>query len=139
MRGLLTFLIVLAIVFFAVGETRGWYLGVPGQTPIMVYKKDHFAETTRRTLQRTDMPVRFTGEVKRGAVTVVVGYQKPGSFQTNQAAGAERKLFEETFRAPQRIAIDRIFESGGGVYTVTVTYEDATGMFKLEVPGGIDL
>lgn len=139
MRGLLTFLLVLAIVFFVVGETRGWYLGIPGQTPIMVYKKNHFAETTRRTLQRTDMPVRFTGEVKRGAVTIEVRYQQPSSFQTNQAAGAQRKLFEETYRAPQRIALDRVFESGGGVYTVLVTYEDATGMFKLEVPGGVDL
>ncbi len=139
MRGLLTFLVVLAIVFFAVGETRGWYLGIPGQTPIMVYKSDHFAETTRRTTQRNDMPVRFTGEVKRGAVTVEVRYQKPTSFQTNQAAGDQRKLFLETYRAPQRIALDRVFESGGGVYTVMVTYEDASGIFKLEVPGGIDL
>ena len=139
MRGFLTFLLVLAVIFFAVGETRGWYLGIPGQTPILVYKKDHFAETTRRTLQRTDMPVQFSGEVKRGAVTVEIRYQQPSSFQTNQAAGAQRKLFEETYRAPQRIALDRVFEAGGGVYSVIVTYEDATGIFRLEVPGGIDL
>lgn len=139
MRGLLTFLVVLAIVFFVVGETRGWYVGIPGQTPILVYKKGHFAETTRRTLQRTDMPVRFTGEVKRGAVTIEVRHQQPSSFQTNQAAGAQRTLFKETYRAPQRIALDRVFESGGGVYSVMVTYEDATGVFRLEVPGGVDL
>ena len=88
MRGFITFLIILAIVFFAVGETRGWYLGYPTQTPILVYKKDHTAETSRRTLSRTDMPVRFTGEVQRGSVHLEVRYQRPSRSQTSSAAGA---------------------------------------------------
>lgn len=139
MRGLLTFILVLAVVFFAVGETRGWYLGVAAQTPIFLYKKDHTADTVRRTVTRTDMPVRFSGDVKRGSVTMQVRYQQPSSFQTSQAAGAEQVIFEETWRSGQRALIDRVFERGGGVYTVVLTYQDATGLFKLELPGGVDL
>ncbi|MFA5594710.1 MAG: hypothetical protein WDA15_05460 [Trueperaceae bacterium] len=139
MRGFITFLIILAIVFFAVGETRGWYLGFPTQTPILVYKKDHTAETTRRTLSRTDMPVRFTGEVQRGSVHLEVRYQRPSSFQTSSAAGAEQVVFEQTWTKGQRIAFDRLFEQGGGIYTVYVTYRDATGIYNLHMPDGIDL
>ena len=136
MRGLLTFLIILAVVFFAVGETRGWYLGVPTQTPVFVYKKDHAADTSRRTVTRTDMPVTFRGEVRRGSVSLQVRYQRPSSFQTGQGAGAEQVVFEQTWHQGQRIAFDRLFERGGGVYTVTVTYRDATGLFRLTMPGG---
>jgi len=139
MRGFITFLIILAIVFFAVGETRGWYLGFPTQTPILVYKKDHTAETTRRTLSRTDMPVRFMGEVQRGSVHLEVRYQRPSSFQTSSAAGAEQVVFEQTWTKGQRIAFDRLFEQGGGIYTVYVTYRDATGIYNLHMPDGIDL
>ncbi len=139
MRGFLTFLVILAIVFFAVGETRGWYLGIPGQTPVFVYKKDFTATTTRRTLQRTDMPVRFTGDVKAGSVTVEVRYQRPSSFQTSAAAGSETKLFEATYGKGQRAALDRVFDNGGGEYTVIMRYQGATGLFTLKVPGGPDL
>lgn len=139
MRGLLTFLIFLAVIFFVVGETRGWYLGFPTQTPILLYKMDHSAETARRTVSRDDMPVSFSGEVRRGSVTVQVRYQRPSSFQTGAAAGNEQVLFEQTFNQGQRIAIDRLFELGGGIYTVDVTYEDATGLFRLGMPDGVDL
>jgi len=139
MRGLITFLIIVAVVFFAVGETRGWYLGFPTQTPILVYKKDHTAETTRRTLSRTDMPIKLSGEVKRGSVHLEVRYQRPSSFQTNAAAGSEQVVFEQTWTKGQRIAFDRLFEQGGGVYTVYITYTDATGIFNLKMPDGIDL
>lgn len=139
MRGFLGFLLVLAIIFFAVGETRGWYIGIAGQTPILVYKKDHTATTSRRTTQRTDMPVRFSGEVRNGSVTLEVRYQQPSSFQTGAAAGAETKLYEATFVKGQRIALDRVFEKGGGVYTVVMRYQDATGIFTLTLPTGTDL
>lgn len=139
MRDFLGFLLILAIVFFAVGETRGWYLGVPSQTPIFVYKKDHVAETTRRTLMRDDMPVRFRGEVRRGTVTLEVWHERPASFQTNQAASPNTRLFEQTFREGDAIAVDRLFEAGGGVYRIVMRYADATGVFRLEVPGGQEL
>ena len=139
MRGLITFLIIVAVVFFAVGEARGWYLGYATQPPILVYKKDHVADTSRRTLSRTDMPVRFTGEVRRGSVHLEVRYQRPSSFQTSSGAGAEQVVFEQTWTRGQRIAFDRLFELGGGVYTVYVTYTDATGLFRLNMPDGIEL
>ncbi|HRN18892.1 MAG: hypothetical protein WC972_00825 [Trueperaceae bacterium] len=139
MRGFIGFLVIVAIVFFAVGETRGWYLGIPGQTPILVYKKDFTSTTTRRTMQRTDMPVRFTGDVRNGTVKVEVHYQRPSSFQTNTPAGQDSRIFEGTYVKGQRVALDRIFENGGGVYTVKVTYQDATGIFNLKLPGGPDL
>ncbi len=139
MRGFIGFLVIVAIVFFAVGETRGWYLGIPTQTPILVYKKDFTSTTTRRTMQRTDMPVSFSGDVRNGTVTVEVHYQRPSSFQTNAPAGKESRIFEGTFVKGQHIAVDRIFENGGGEYTVTVKYQDATGLFTMKLPGGPDL
>lgn len=139
MRGLFTFLLILAVIFFAVGETRGWYLGFATQTPLFVYKKDHVAETSRRTVSRNDMPIRLTGEVRRGSVSLEVFYERPSSFQTGAAGSPQRLLFEETWHRGQRIAFDRLFEMGGGIYTARVTYEDATGVFNLEMPDGIDL
>ncbi len=139
MRDLLGFILVLAAIFFVVGELRGWYLGVPTQTPILLYKMDHVAETSRRTVMRDDMPVRFGGDVRRGTVTVTVLFERPTSFQTGRQGQAETKLFERTYRTGERIAMSELFELGGGVYTVRVAYQDATGVFRLEMPGGPDL
>ncbi len=139
MRDLLGFLLVLAAVFFIVGETRGWYLGIPTQTPILLYKKDHTAETSRRTVMRDDMPVSFSGQVRRGSVTLTVRYERPASFQTGQAGRAPVKLFERSYRQGERIALSEVFASGGGIYTVQVDYQDATGIFRLTLPGGSEL
>lgn len=139
MRDLLGFLLVLAAIFFVVGELRGWYLGVPTQTPILLYKMDHVAETSRRTVMREDMPVGFSGLVRRGAVTVTVLYERPASFQTGAPGRPETKVFERTYRAGEQIALDEVFAYGGGVYTVRVAYQDATGLFRLTMPGGTDL
>ncbi len=139
MRDLLGFLLILVIVFFVVGELRGWYLGVPTQTPVFVYKKDFSATTTRRTILRTDMPLRFSGNVNRGTVTVSVAYERPESFQTSQGAAPPRVIFERTFTAGQRAFVDEVFTNGGGVYRVTVRYQDATGLFRVQMPGGQDL
>jgi hypothetical protein len=48
-------------------------------------------------------------------------------------------VFEQTWTKGQRIAFDRLFEQGGGIYTVYVTYRDATGIYNLHMPDGIDL
>lgn len=139
MRDLLGFLLILAIVFFVVGETRGWYLGVPSQTPIFVYKKDHAATTTRRTIMRTDMPVRFTGNVRRGTVTVTVTYERPDSFQTSQSGQPARVVLERVFTAGQRAFVDEVLAEGGGIYRVTLSFQDASGLFNLQLPGGQEL
>ena len=139
MRDLLGFLLVLAVVFFVVGELRGWYIGVPTQTPIVLYKKDFSAETTRRTVMRDDMPIRFSGLVRRGSVTVNVLYERPDSFQTGREGRAQVSLFERSYRQGENIVFDELFEAGGGVYTVRVTYADTTGVFRLTMPGGSEL
>lgn len=139
MRGLLTFLVLLAIVFFAVGETAGWYLGLPGQTPVLVYKKERVTEVSVRTVNRSDMPLTFTGDVKRGSVNLEVRYQRPSSFQTGQAAGAQQVIHQERYTAGQRINFDRRFSMGGGIYTVVLAYHDATGIFQLRHPRGSEL
>jgi hypothetical protein len=139
MRDLLGFLLVLAAVFFVVGELRGWYLGVPTQTPILLYKMDHVAETSRRTVMREDMPVGFSGLVRRGAVTVTVMHERPTSFQTGAAGRPQTTVFERTYRTGEQIALNETFALGGGVYTVKVAYQDATGLFRLTMPGGPDL
>lgn len=139
MRDLLGFLLVLAAVFFIVGETRGWYLGVPTQTPVLLYKKDFTAETTRRTVMRDDMPVSFSGQVRRGEVTVTVRYEQPSSFQTGQAGRAPVTLFERSYRQGENIALNEVFDAGGGIYTVEANYQDATGLFRVGMPGGSEL
>jgi len=138
-RDFLGFLLILAVIFFVVGEISGWYVGVASQTPILVYKKDFTAETSRRTVLREDMPVRFTGLVRRGAVTVTVFYERPESFQTGRQGQARTVLYERAFRVGERIFIDEDFTSGPGVYSVGVQYADATGVFRLTLPGGTEL
>lgn len=42
MKTLLGWIVVLSVIFFGVGEfAGGWYLGVPSQTPLLVYKKNN--------------------------------------------------------------------------------------------------
>ncbi len=139
MRDLLGFLLVVVVIFFVVGELRGWYLGVPTQTPILVYKMDHVADTSRRTVMREDMPVGFRGKVRRGQVTVSVLHERSTSFQTGREASPLTTVFERTFRVGETIAIDELFQLGGGVYTVRVAYQDATGLFHMSLPGGSEL
>lgn len=139
MRGFLTFLVILAIVFFAVGETKGWYLGIPGQTPILTYKVDKVASSARTTLNRTNMPVTFSGTVKQGSVTMEVQYQRAVSFQAGTSAGQVQTVFEQSWSKGDRIAFDRTFDMGGGIYTIIMTYEDASGVFTMGLPRGIDL
>jgi len=138
-RDFLGFLLVLAVIFFVVGEISGWYLGVASQTPILVYKKDYTAETTRRTVSREDMPVKFTGQVRRGAVTLTVAYERSDSFQTGRQGQARTTLYERTYRVGERIFLDELFTSGPGLYSVKVVYQDATGVFRMTLPGGSEL
>ncbi|HLU82364.1 MAG TPA: hypothetical protein VKZ43_03095 [Trueperaceae bacterium] len=139
MRDFLGFLLILAVIFLVVGEINGWYIGIASQTPIVVYKKDAAVDTSRRTVTREDMPVRFTGQVRRGTVTVTVSYERSDSFQTGRQGQSRTVLYERAFRVGERIAIDERFTSGPGVYSVGVNYADATGVFRLTLPGGTDL
>lgn len=134
MRDIVIFLLLIAAVFIGIGEWRGWYLGVPGTTPVVVYKMDHRAVTDVRTVTRSDMPIRMEGRVRRGTVTVEVTHERPASFQTGEAALPERVLFEQVFGTGQRIAINDVFAAGRGIYRVRVIYADVSGTFRFTFP-----
>ncbi len=134
MRDLVIFLLLIVAVFIGIGEWRGWYLGVPGTTPVIVYKMDHRAVTEVRTVTRSDMPIRMEGRVRQGTVTVAVTYERPVSFQTGGAAVPERVLLEQTYATGQRIALNQTFDAGRGIYRVRVTYADVSGTFRFSFP-----
>jgi len=134
MRDIVIFLLLIVAVFIGIGEWRGWYLGVPGTTPVVVYKMDHRAVTDVRTVTRSDMPIRMEGRVRQGTVTVEVTHERPASFQTGEAALPERVLFEQTFGTGQRIAINEVFAAGRGIYRVRVVYADVSGTFRFTFP-----
>jgi hypothetical protein len=134
MRDIVIFLLLIVAVFIGIGEWRGWYLGVPGTTPVVLYKMDHRAVTDVRTVTRSDMPIRMEGRVRQGTVTVEVTHERPTSFQTGEAALPERVLYEQTFGTGQRIAINDVFAAGRGIYRVRVTYADVSGTFRFTFP-----
>lgn len=83
MRGLLQFIAFLTVIFFVVGELLGgWFLGVPPQTPVFVYKKSHAANVERRALMASQFTFSVEGEVRRGTVTVEGFYERPPAFRT---------------------------------------------------------
>ncbi len=134
MRGFLTFLVLLVIVFFAVGETQGWYLGLPSHTPVFVYKRTATGQATRRTFNTDAIPVRLTGAVRHGNVEVKVIFQTPESIQSSTPAGPQDTIFDRTYQTGERIAIDQAFKAGQGDYTIVLQFNDATGLFRLRVP-----
>lgn len=134
MRDTLVFILILVAVFIGVGEWRGWYVGVPGSTPVFVYQKDHRAVTEVRTVTRSDMPIEVSGRVRRGTVTLQVTYERPASFQTGGGALPEETVFEQTYRTGQTIAYRETVSEGRGIYRVVMTYDDASGTFRFRFP-----
>lgn len=139
MRDLIGFVVFGLIVFFVVGETVGWNVGLAGQTPVFVYKRDGAAVAERRTRSRSDMPVEVSGRVRNGEVEVRVIYQDTGSFQTNQVGEPPVQIFNEAYREGQRIALDRTFERGQGEYRLELIFRNGTGVFRIDLPGNTDL
>lgn len=139
MRDFLIFVAILAALFFGIGEWQGWYLGIPGQTPVFVYKKDAVGELTRRTVNRNDFPFEVTGTVRRGKVTVEGYYQQGASFQANTPAGSEQRVFKQEYGEGQRIDLQDAMRQGTGYYRIRLVFEDATGLFRVGVPRGSEL
>lgn len=134
MRGLIVWIIILGIVFFAVGETTGWYIGVPSHTPVFVYKKTASGEASRQTFNTDALPVRMSGRVRHGSVEVKVIFQRPESFQSGKQAGPDNTIFDHTYQTGDVVAIDQSFKGGKGDYTIQLSFHDATGLFRLRVP-----
>ncbi len=139
MRDFLVFVLLVLGIFFGVGEWRGWQLGVPGQTPVYVYKADGTAEISRRTINRDTFPLELWGRVRNGDVTVTVTYQDLGSFQEGTRSGPVREIFDETYSFGERIDLNELLDEGFGRYTVRLDFSEATGLFRFRVPGQPEL
>lgn len=139
MRDLLVSCIVLGVLFFGVGEWQGWYLGVPSQTPVYVYKKSRIATATRRTINTDHVPLVVSGDVQQGSVTVAVYYERPFSFQSGRASHPDTKVFERVFSKGQRVALNQVIAQGVGIYRVQLEFEDATGLFRVKLPTAAEL
>jgi hypothetical protein len=139
MKGFLGFIVFLAAVFFGVGEFKGWTLGIPAQTPLLIYKSDSWLGATRRTVNRQDFPFSVSGKVSSGKVRVEGYYEVPESFQSGKAGKPEKLVFEEEFTQGQSINISETLKNGQGQYRLKILFENATGMFRVNVPKGIEL
>lgn len=139
MRELLGFLVFLTIVFFVVGETVGWNVGVAGNTPVGLYKRSGSITAERATVRADQMTIGVSGRVRAGEVEVVIIYQDTGSFQSNRPPEPAETIFERTYRRGERIAIDELFDEGRGDYRVTLRFRDATGLFTVRFPSNVDL
>jgi hypothetical protein len=138
-RGFLMFAVFLGAVFFGVGEFRGWTVGIPSQTPILAYKSEGSVGATRRTVNRQDFPFTVSGKVNAGKVRVEGYFEVPTSFQSGKAGKPEKLVFEEEFSKGQSINISETLKNGQGQYRLKILFQDATGVFRVKVPKGIEL
>lgn len=140
MRDFIIFLAVCALIFFGVGETRGWHVGVLSQTPVLVYKSTSDAEAIRRLTSVDDLPFTFSGELRSGTVVLEAYYERTESFQNpTQRVIPQRRVFERTFQAGQPIDFSETLSGGRGIYTIRIIFDDATGRVGLDVPDSSDL
>jgi hypothetical protein len=139
MRGFLVFAIVLAAFFFGIGEWKGWMMGILGQVPVMVYKSEASATAVRRTVNRQDMPFSVQGTVKNGTVRVEGYFEVPKSFQSGKAGKPEKLVFEEEFSKGETISLNETLKNGQGEYRIVIKFDNATGIFKVGLPKGIEL
>jgi hypothetical protein len=120
-------------VFIGVGEWRGWYLGVPGSTPVVVYKMDHRAVSTPHGHADRHAD-RHGGSGASGHGHGAGHPRAPRASRPGPSALPERVVFEQVYRAGQRIVLNQTFDEGGGVYRLRVTYADASGTFTFRLP-----
>jgi hypothetical protein len=133
-RPLLQFLGFCFIVFFAVGELRGWYVGLASHTPMLLYKMNQDVSASRIINYSDKLDFDLTGKVRKGTVRLEVYFEVPSSFQTGKAGTRPRQILEQEFFEGQTINLKETFEEGRGKYTVRISFEDATGIFNLDLP-----
>lgn len=141
MSGFVKWLAFLTILFFGVGEfAGGWYLGVPPQTPIVVYKKTTSKQFSRRTTLSQAFPFQLDGTLESGTLTVEGIYERPTSFQSPSTKPlAAKQYFSETFQAGSAVHLSETMKRGAGIYTVRLIFENATGKFNLGLPTNSEL
>jgi hypothetical protein len=135
MRPLLQFLGFCFIVFFAVGEFQGWYVGFPPSSPMLLYKMDREVNIRRDVTLENDFSFDLRGRVRDGSVQVEAFYEIPPSFQQGGKGKLPKKVFDEVFSRGEQIDISKLIKSGQGRYTVRIVYHDTTGVFRLEASG----
>lgn len=134
MRPLLQFLGFCIIVFFVVGEFQGWYVGFAPNTPMFVYKMDRVVTVRRDVNYDSEMPFKLDGRVRNGEVRVQAFFEVPPSFQRGTSGSQPRQIFDQEFSAGQTIRLNESLRGGQGRYTIRMTYTEATGLFRLDVP-----
>lgn len=140
MRGFIIFLVIVVGIFFGVGETRGWLVGVVGNTPIFAYKTDGSISGTRRLLNADEFVFSVGGEVTKGSVVVSVTYERPQSFQDqSKRALPERVEFEEAFREGEKINLQATVGKGAGVYKIRLNFSNGSGKFDVTLPNAGEL
>lgn len=139
MRPLLQFAGFCFIVFFLVGELQGWYVGMPPNTAMYLYKMDKVVSVVRDVKFTNELELGVDGKVNRGNVLVEVFFEIPPSFQSGTGGTKPKLIYSEEFYEGQRLNISEYLKKGKGRYTVRFTYVDATGSFQLKLPGKNEL
>lgn len=139
MRPLLQFAGFCFIVFFIVGEFQGWYVGVPPNTPMYLYKADKTVNVVRDTHFMDSLDLNLRGKVNNGNVKVEVFFEIPSSFQAGTAGKSPKLVFSEEFFAGQSINVFDTLKKGKGRYTIRFSYDEATGSFRLKLPPNSEL
>lgn len=101
---------------------------------MFLYKKTHTVSASRTTSTTDKLDLSLDGKVRDGTVVVEAFYEIPPSFQQGTNAVAKRRIFDETYFQGEAIALDKSLRAGKGKYTVRITYEHASGLFRLELP-----
>ena len=140
MKGLFGFAIFCAIVFFGVGETIGWNVGIITNTPNFFYKTTSTRSTLRRVISGESIDVGLEGNVSQGQVRLTVTYERPSSFQSPVSdVVSERIIFERTFEEGMEVFLTETLRAGQGIYRFRLHFEDATGRLRLTLPSSNDL
>lgn len=136
MKGFFQFAIVAAIIFFGVGEWRGWNVGVMPQTPLFLYKTTSSRSTVRRiTGFAPGLEFNLSGQLSRGSMRMVVTFERPDSVQTaRDDAVPLEQVYEIEFLANQPIVASEFLELGTGFYRFRLFFNDATGRVSLDLP-----
>ncbi len=140
MKNFIIFLGICALIFFGVGETRGWNVGVLSQTPVFLYSSTSEFEAKRRLNSVRELPFTISGELRSGTVTLRAYYERPESFQNPTGSTLDRRrVLERRFLSGEPIDFSEILEGGFGIYSFEVIFEDATGRINLELPDSNNL
>ncbi len=133
MRDNIIALLVFLGIFFGIGEWQGWNIGLAGNTPTLVYKKDAQVRVVRRVRVDDQLPFTFKGNLSDGDLIIKGFFKTAANFETNAHEGKDKLIFKEEFHKGDKVNIEHILKSGKGVYVIELNYKEATGFFNLKI------